>query len=360
MTFFGGKRADGVNEPWYAFGADFGTGGFGYIADFSVIAADFAAFRAQGVSVVRWWVMADGRYCPLFNADGTVSGLNSGFLADIDQALQLAANNNLYLLLTIMDNLMFNEPSFSGTVQQGGHDAIVDEPIVRQSFLDNALKPMLQHIALNPNRQYILGYDICNEPEAQIAGGYNGFDFFTGPAQFALSDVQAWVAQMATYIHTYSGGGLATVGSAIPVWMPLWVGLGLDFYQAHYYDFMDVSGPGSGLLPVSAITSDTGVHLDPAIPVILGEYATADVSYGLNDTAVHSARWYLDTIKANGYVGGLGWSLRGGDNASNWPAFQPVFTNWVNSGGVMAPPPVRRDVVNTSAQFGGDVTRYLR
>jgi hypothetical protein len=144
----------------------------------------------------------------------------------------------------------------------------------------------------------------------------------------------------------------------MPIWAPLWVGLGLDFYQVHYYDWMDPTTPGSGLIPASAITSDTGVHLDPSIPVIMGEFATANVSYGLNDTAVFSARWYLDTIKAGGYIGALGWSLRGGDTASNWAAFHPVFTNWVALGGQsIAPARVSAaDVFFTPTLSGGTPT----
>jgi hypothetical protein len=232
---------------------------------------------------------------------------------------------------------MFNFGSVSGSVRLGGHADIVTDPAARQSFMDNALKPLLQHIAASPYKDAVLGYDIINEPEAQIAGGYNGSDFFRGPAQLALSDVQSFVAEAANYIHTYSGGGLATVGSAMPIWTPLWMGLGLDFYQAHYYPWMDWAGPGTGLPPVSSITSDTGVHLDK--PVIVGEFPTADASYGLNDTSVYSAEWYLNYIQSQGYAGALGWSLTAGDDASNWAAFRPVFSNWVKLQSSIVGPP---------------------
>lgn len=326
---FAGTFYAGINYPWNAYAADFGNGGFGHLTDLSLFASDFAAFNSQGVRVVRWWIFGDGRYCPTFNPDGTTVGLNSGFLADFDQVLQIAANNGIYLLLNLIDFTMFNTASFSGSVQQGGHDDIVKNTAHRLSFMDNALKPLLQHIAASPHKNIVLGYDIINEPEDQIAGGYNGASFFEGPAQFALADVQAFVQMAASYIHTYSGGGLATLGSAMPIWTPLWIGLGLDFHQAHYYDWMDFSGPGSGLPVVSEITGDLGIHLDA--PCMLGEFATKGTgeTYGLDDTAVHSARWYLDTILARGYIGALPWSLRAGDTATDWASFQPVFTNWV-------------------------------
>ena len=278
----------------------------GDLADWNAVTSELSTFHSEGVTTVRWWVFGDGRYSPVFNPDGTDAGLNSGFLADIDHALQIASADHVKLLLTLVDQTMFNLAQVSGSVQLGGHADIVTDPAARQSFMDNALKPLLQHIAASPYKDAVLGFDIINEPEAQIAGGYNGSDFFTGPAQLALSDVQSFVAEAANYIHTYSGGGLATVGSAMPSWTPLWMGLGLDFYQAHYYPWMDWAGPGTGLPPVSSITSDTGVHLDK--PVIVGEFPTADASYGLNDTSVYSAEWYLNYIQSQGYAGALGWS----------------------------------------------------
>jgi hypothetical protein len=218
---------------------------------------------------------------------------------------------------------MFNPATVNSGVQMGGHSNIVTNTNIRQSFMDNGLKPLLQHIAAGPYKQYVIGYDIINEPEGNMAGGYAGSSFW-GSANLALSDVQAFVAMAANYIHQYSGGGLATVGSAMPIWTPLWMGLGLDFYQAHYYTWMDWAGAGTGLKPVSSLGLDK--------PCIIGEFATADQSYGLNDTTVYSARWYLDSIRTQGYAGALGWSLTSQDSASNWPAFQPVFTNWVQLG----------------------------
>ncbi|MES2460383.1 MAG: hypothetical protein V4671_07355, partial [Armatimonadota bacterium] len=46
------------------------------------------------------------------------------------------------------------------------------------------------------------------------------------------------------------------------------------------------------------------------------------------DTNVFSAQWYLDSIYNRGYAGGLAWSTNVGDSATNWGAFQPIFTRW--------------------------------
>ena len=366
----------GVNYPWNAFGADFGTGGFGDLTNMALVASDFNTFASQGVKLVRWWLMADGRYCPVFNPDGTTVGLNNRFLIDINQVLAICAATGVSVMFSIMDNLMFNNASNLGSgVIGGGHAAIVTNTILRDSFLNNALKPLLQFVSSNSNKQYVFAWEIVNEPEAQIAGGYNGFDFFTGPAQFDLSVIQAWVQNVTNFIHTWCPGIPVTVGSAIPVWTPLWIGLGLDFYQAHYYQYMDAAGPpGSGLTPVPSITKDDGVtHLDA--PCLLGEFASTGGTYGLNDTSVYSARWYMDQALARGYEGAIVWSKNAGDSASNWPAFQPVFTNWVQNvhpdivGPVVQPPvqppfqpqppPRWPSVINKSTQFQKDVVPYI-
>jgi hypothetical protein len=315
----------GVNLPWNAYGADFGRGPWGYLVNWNVVTSQFADLQSKGVRVVRWWVFSDGRYSPVFNADGTTAGFNSGFLDDIDHALQIAAAHNIKLMLTVIDQTMFNFAQPSGATQLGGHANIVTDPAIRKSFLDNALKPLLQHIAASPYKDAVYAYDIINEPEAQIAGGYNGSDFFRDQAQLALGDVQSFVRDAASYIHTY--GGLATVGAAMPVWAPLWIGLGLDFYQVHYYPWMDWAGVGTGLPVASDITGDGGIRLDK--PVMVGEFPTQGLtSYGLNDTANYSARWYLDYIKKQGYTGALAWSVTAD---SNWAAFGPVFADWVKN-----------------------------
>lgn len=307
----------GANYAWYNYGTDFGTGGWGKYTDWNAVNADFAAMHSQGVSVVRWWVFADGRYAPDFNSDGTVSGLDAYVLGDIDQALQIAAANHIYLLLTVADSSMWGAASYSGSVQMGGHSAIITSATVQQTYLDSALKPLLQHIAASANKNVVLGYDLVNEPEGQMSGYWGG-------SNLAASAVQSFVQKCAGYVHTYGGGGYATVGSAAPYWVGTWKGLGLDFYELHYYPGFDFSnGAGSGLPTYASLGLDK--------PCIVGEFATADASYGLTDTAPLSAEWYLDTISKDGYAGALGWSYHVGDSATNWASFQPVFTHWAQT-----------------------------
>ncbi len=305
----------GNNYAWWNYGTDFGTGGFGKYTNFTQINSDFATMHSQHVTTSRWFVFADGRYSPEFDGSGNVTGLDSQFFSDIDTALQIAHNNNVYLILNLADFLMWTGPRTSGTVSGGGHASMVTNAAVQQSYLENAVKPLLQHIAASPYKNNVLAYDIINEPEytiSEITGG-----------GLPLAQVQTFVKNCATYIHQYSGGAYATLGSGTPQWVGYWKGLGLDFYQLHYYPNFDGNGPGSGLPPYASLNLDK--------PCIVGEFATNDNSYTLGDTTPLSAQWHLDTIFKYGYAGALGWSYNYHDYEGNWNAFVSVFSPWVNA-----------------------------
>jgi hypothetical protein len=299
----------GINYPWLTYGTDFGSGGFGHLANPTQAKADMATFASEGGHVLRWWLWVDGRYDPLFGSNGQVTGFDSLFFSDLDTQLQYAADNHIYLDLTLLDTSVLDAAQVTNGVQEGGHRALVADMTVQQSFLDNALKPLLQHIAASAYKDYVVAYDIMNEPERLLPGGWGpAADFVT------VSQMQNLVKNCASYIHTYGGGALATVGSAAKTWM----GLGLDFYCAHYN-----SGPGepSGLTPPPPYAS---LGLDK--PCVVEEFTTAAVSFGLSDTAEWSAEWWLNTIYSEGYAGAIGWAWH--DSAGNWSSFQPVFTAW--------------------------------
>ena len=303
----------GANYAWWNYATDFGTGGWNKYTDWNSIESAFADMHASGVRVARWWVFGDGRYSPDFNADGTVSGLDSQFFTDIDRALKMAARQHVYLIPTLVDFLAFNAPYAVNGVQLSGHANLLTDANAQQSYLDKAVRPLAQHIAASPYRSSVLAYDVCNEPEGAMAGYWGG-------ANVDTPTMQRFVGQSAQAIHSADASAWVTVGSAQPGWVHLWQNLGLDFYQIHYYANADTNGPGSGLPSCASLKLDK--------PCIVGEFPSADASYGLNDTAPLSAHWYLNTIHDLGYAGALTWSRSVGDGASNWSAFAPVLQDW--------------------------------
>jgi len=262
----------GVNYPWLTYGTDFGNGGFGDMANPTQVQSELATFAGEGGHVLRWWIWVDARYNPLFDSSGKCTGFDSQFFTDLDNQLQYAATNHVYLDLTLFDTSVLDAPQVTNGVQEGGHRALATDITVQQSCLDNALKPLLQHVAASSYKDYVLAYDIMNEPERLLPGGWGpSADFVT------VSQMQTLVQNFASYIHQYGGGAYATVGSAAPTWQ----GLGLDFYCAHYN-----LGPGQpgGMTPPPSYAS---LGLDK--PVVVEEFPTATVSFGLNDTTQWSA-----------------------------------------------------------------------
>src|SRR5262249_9057925 len=141
----------GLNYPWKT-GQDFGTGGWGHsgVSDattYQEIDADFANMAAQGVRVVKWRVFSDGRYGLQFDADGNVVGLDAYFFPDLDAAREIAQRHDLYLVLTLFSSGFWTANCQSNNVQLGGHADIVQDPVKRQSLLDQAIVPMLDHVA---------------------------------------------------------------------------------------------------------------------------------------------------------------------------------------------------------------------
>jgi hypothetical protein len=93
----------GVNYPWLTYGVDFGNGPWGHLANPAQAKADMATFAKEGGHFLRWWVWVDGRYDPLFASSGQVTGFDPQFFSDLDTALQYAADNHIYLDLTLLD-----------------------------------------------------------------------------------------------------------------------------------------------------------------------------------------------------------------------------------------------------------------
>jgi len=186
----------GANFPWLNYATDFGTGGWGKLTDWSHAATLFATMHSNKVSVVRWWVFGDGRYSPEFvnpATDSAVTGLDGQFMSDVDTALKIAHDNNIYLIPVLVDSLMFGAQKSSGGVYGGGHTSLLVNAALQQSYLDNALKPFLQHVAASPYKNNVLAYDICNEIE-YVIGGLGG-----GGSATTIGQMQTFLHNCANY-----------------------------------------------------------------------------------------------------------------------------------------------------------------
>lgn len=324
----------GVNVPWQdgGYGGDFGTveewSQHTYSA--SKTEAMFADLSAAGVNSVRWWLFTDGRGAPEFDAlsGGSVTGLDANFLPSLASAIELAAQHDIYLVFTMWDFAMvFADSDVNGTGEHSGfHGNLITNSADRQSFIDNALLPLLQYpagsytIGTHPN---VLAWEIINEPEWIITD--LGAVDSRAVQPVSLAEMHRFVAELASAIHQNSSQ-MVTVGSASLKWnsdtalgaegniwddadlSPYAANGTLDFYQVHYYGWMNGDEVFWSYSPV--FNSFAAASLDK--PTVIGEFPANAINTGQTLPAL------LAAIYDNGYAGAWTWGYEAVDGNGGW------------------------------------------
>lgn len=307
----GGEEAFllGLNYPWRSYGGDFGGnawGTYGVHTQPDAYGGDLDQIDAMRAGVVRWFVFTDGRAGITFAGDGTPTGLGDHVVEDLTKAAELARARGLYLVPVLFDfHWMFWSKQENG-VTLGGRSDTLRDPAKRDALLDAVVTPLLQALADEPA---ILAWEVMNEPEWSIAdlpeASPDG-----GADAVPLADFYAFAAGAADRVHAHTGA-YATLGSASLKWYRVWTPtfaaergyppLALDFYQTHYYPWMDGQAwdghPELGTVAFAPNAQDyAALGLDR--PMVVGEFILSDQA---------GAR--LDDLLARGYAGAWPWSL---------------------------------------------------
>lgn len=326
----------GVNVPWQngGFGADFGTVEEWSQHTYSHADTEqmFAALKISGVNTVRWWVFADGRGAPEFDATsgGHVIGLDAGFLPSMEDAINLAAKYNIYIVFNLWSfDMLFDDSTAGGRGEHaGGHRDLIVDANVRQSFIGNALLPILQHpvtgtcctIGTHPN---VMAWDIINEPEWGITESGAVDSNISQPV--SLAEMRRFVAEVSAAIHQHSNQ-MATLGSASMKWncdgalgavgnwwsdtaLTPYASAGyLDFYQVHYYGWMNGDEITWSYSPLFNTFAAAGFDK----PTVVGEFPANTTGTG------HALSEILEGVYDNGYAGAWTWSYEGVDSNGAW------------------------------------------
>lgn len=227
---------NGINTPWDKFD-DLG-GRFDRIwwED------EFSRYAENHINLARVWIHCSGKYSPEITDEGIVTGASVQFWNDMDELVAIARRHRIYLLPSLWS---FDMTQDSYPTHEIFRKLLASEENL-QSYVDNFLIPLVNRYN---NQEYILGWEICNEPEW----------FFDNPdkGNFSVQQVQLMHAMFAVAIHENCTKPVTT-GSASPKWSSvtlkhlgptagnIWTNEALqavlpdkeayfDFYQIHWY-----------------------------------------------------------------------------------------------------------------------------
>src|SRR6516164_7313108 len=97
-----------------------------------------------------------------FDDSGNVTGVDEFFFRDLDAALEIAQRHDMYLVFTLFSSGLWTADCQSAGVQLGGHADLLTDASKRQSLVQNAIVPTLDHAAASDR---VLAYEIIAEPE---------------------------------------------------------------------------------------------------------------------------------------------------------------------------------------------------
>lgn len=301
----------GMNYPWHEYGNDFGNnarGSFGVHNEstYRAVDADFAKMSRMGVNTVRWFVFGDGSVGITYDNDGMPTGIDRNVFPDMDAALEIAQRHNIYLDLVLLDFLFMKDAEWKDGVQAGGHAKVINSDKGQKALVNKVFKPLFQRYGQNP---YILSWEVMNEPEWAVSDFGKVDDRFSDPS--TLDNFRQFTQRVADAVHEETDS-YVTIGTASLQWVSSWTDLNLDYYQAHYYDWMRSSQPDN-------LFHAEGDEIGLDRPVVVGEFPAAH-------SRTAELKHYLDTWYANGFAGAWPWSFKkvdgqgspDGDTFSSW------------------------------------------
>ncbi len=218
----------GVNYPWLNYAQDYGQGPWGHRGisvpeNQSRVAQDFAEIRESRATAVRWFLFGDGR-AGFLTEKGIPTKPDAFLFKDVAAALGLAENCGLELCLSLIDFLWLED--HGGKRVGHANELMLQSAAGREAFLEHILIPLFREFRGHPA---LLAWEIANEPEWAIREFHR-----QRTAKMHLADFRVFATEVAEAVHEF-GQVPVTLGSARLEWVPAWHGIGLDFYQGHYY-----------------------------------------------------------------------------------------------------------------------------
>jgi hypothetical protein len=301
ITFGCEKRfLTGVNYAWKNWAADFGGstvwGAPGVSGNQAAIKADLMDMKAHGVDVIRWWMLQQlDSDAVTFDASGTPTGAGGTLVADIQAALDIAAEVGVHYNFTLFSFDDFAaDGTYMGATLHGMKPIITDS--TRRAGLMKVVKTVAQTVAASPHADRVVAWDIINEPEWAMSGSDSyGDPAFTPDSKFeavSFDQMETFLTETATTLHQNSSA-LVTVGSAAIKWAHAFSHVGLDYYTFHVYDWVNQYYPYDQSLASYGVTDK---------PAVMGEFPLSGLSGAPLSTM-------LSTLYSIGYAGAMPWAV---------------------------------------------------
>ncbi|MGC4114923.1 MAG: hypothetical protein QM765_10015 [Myxococcales bacterium] len=303
------RFALGTNWAWRNFGADFGGitswGQDGVSKDPDGFDADLTQIAGKGVNVIRWWMFPRFFSDSIsFDADGVPSGIGGTLKADIEKALELAEAHDVYLMLTLFSFDTFTPTKDEYGLHIPGLAPIVKDPAKSAKLYANLVAPVAKAVEASPYRRRMIAWDLINEPEWAMTGpslyGDPAFEANGELEPVTHPQMETFLKGLAAEIRKHSTAQL-TIGSAAIKWAKAWTGVGVDFYQLHYYGWVYEWFPYMTVTPAKA--GLTGK------PVVMGEFPNAGLAaIPAKGYPAKTASQFAADLWTVGYGGALSWA----------------------------------------------------
>ena len=284
----------GANLPWVRYGGDFGANAWSPDGGLATRKADrqrvldvLLRLREAGVTQLRWFFLCDARAGIRFRDDGAPLEIQSEAWRDIDAALDLVRRADLSVMPVLFDFHLCRPRRIVNGVQTGGRSRLISHADLRARLLDNIVGPLLANYGHSPE---IGARDLFNEPEWATFG----VGTWNPVSSVSKAAMRGFLHAAAARAHALTRHKV-TVGTASALTLSLVRGLGLDFYQPHWYDRFETRAP-------------LGRHtatLDCDAPVVLGEFPTCN--------SARTPAELLDTAQQSGYAAAYFWSALADD-----------------------------------------------
>ena len=284
----------GANLPWVRYGGDFGANAWSPGGGLACRSADrhrvhdvLLRLRQSGVTHLRWFFLCDARAGIRFRADGAPLEVHAETFRDIDVALDLVRRADLTVMPVLFDFHLCRPRRVVNGVQTGGRSRLISHADLRAQLLDNIVAPLLANYGHAPE---IEAWDLFNEPEWATFG----VGTWNPVSSVSKAAMRAFLHEAAARAHAVTRQRV-TVGTASALTLSLVRGLGLDFYQPHWYDRFETRAPLGRHTATLACDA----------PVVLGEFPTCN--------SARTPGELLTTAEQSGYAAAYFWSALADD-----------------------------------------------